>query len=167
MKRISIALAALPAFILSVSIPPTAEARYPDDFDGHYDDLQCAEDDCDCLEPDSNRFKVVSPSNLPNTGDTIVFTGAYDQVQGFFEAAGQTDGLPIVPPTALKVEKFMRYTPSSTNGAIATLNGREVVNAFREDVVRPSMDREAALANAPARTGDEFMLPKIVEGAES
>ena len=48
-----------------------------------------------------------------------------------------------------------------------TLNGREIVNAFREDVVRPSMDREDALANAPARTGDEFMLPKIVEGAES
>ena len=48
-----------------------------------------------------------------------------------------------------------------------TLNGREIVNAFREDVVRPSMDREEALANAPARTGDEFMLPKIVEGAES
>lgn len=48
-----------------------------------------------------------------------------------------------------------------------TLNGHDVVNAFREDVVRPSMDREAALANAPARAGNEFMLPKIVEGAES
>ena len=48
-----------------------------------------------------------------------------------------------------------------------TLNGREIVNAFREDVVRPSMDREEALANAPGRTGDEFLLPKIVEGAES
>lgn len=41
------------------------------------------------------------------------------------------------------------------------------VNAWREDVVSPSMDREAALANAPARLGDEFLLPKIVEGAES
>ena len=36
-----------------------------------------------------------------------------------------------------------------------------------QDVVRPSMDREEALANAPGRTGDEFLLPKIVEGAES
>ena len=26
---------------------------------------------------------------------------------------------------------------------------------------------ETALANAPARVGDEFLLPKIVEGAES
>ncbi|MGN0852310.1 MAG: Asp-tRNA(Asn)/Glu-tRNA(Gln) amidotransferase subunit GatC [Kiritimatiellia bacterium] len=47
------------------------------------------------------------------------------------------------------------------------MHGRALVNAFREDVVRPSLDRETALANAPARTGDEFMLPKIVEGAES
>ena len=112
--------------ILLAGIPLSTDARYADDFDGHYDDLHCAEDDCDCLEPDNNRFKVVSPSNLHNAGDTVVFTGAYDQVQEFFEAAGQTDGLPIVPPTPLKVEKFMRYTPCGTNGVIATLNGREV-----------------------------------------
>ena len=48
-----------------------------------------------------------------------------------------------------------------------TMHGRAIVNALRDDVVRPSLDREAALANAPVRTGDEFMLPKIVEGAES
>ena len=114
------------ALILAATVPVSAGARYADDFDGHYDDLNCAEDDCDCLEPDSNRFKVVSPSSLPNTGDTVVFTGAYDQVQAFFEAAGQTDGLPIVPPTSLKVEKFMRYTPCRADEVIATLNGREV-----------------------------------------
>ena len=50
-------------------------------------------------------------------------------------------------------------------GVPPTMHGREIVNAFREDEVRPSMEREDALANAPARTGDEFMLPKIVEGA--
>lgn len=47
------------------------------------------------------------------------------------------------------------------------MHGRRLVNAFREDVVRPSMDRETALKNAPKRVGDEFLLPKIVEGAES
>ena len=47
------------------------------------------------------------------------------------------------------------------------MDGKEIVNAFREDEVRPSMATETALANAPKRVGDEFLLPKIVEGAES
>ena len=53
------------------------------------------------------------------------------------------------------------------DGVEPMMHGRELVNAFREDVVRPGMSTEAALANAPKRVGDEFLLPKIVEGAES
>ena len=52
-------------------------------------------------------------------------------------------------------------------GVEPMMHGRPLVNAFREDVVRPSLDREIALANAPAKVGDEFLLPKIVDGAES
>lgn len=52
-------------------------------------------------------------------------------------------------------------------GVEPMMHGRPLVNAFREDVVRPSLDREIALANAPAKVGEEFLLPKIVEGAES
>ena len=47
------------------------------------------------------------------------------------------------------------------------MHGRTLVNAFREDVVGASLSAETALANAPARVADEFLLPKIVEGAES
>ena len=36
-------------------------------------------------------------------------------------------------------------------------------NAFREDVVLPSLDHEAALANAPDREGDYFKTPRILE----
>ena len=50
-------------------------------------------------------------------------------------------------------------------GVEPTMHGHGRVNAFREDVVTPSLDRESALANAPERTGDEFRLPKIVEDA--
>lgn len=53
------------------------------------------------------------------------------------------------------------------DGVEPMMHGRAIVNAFREDEVRPSMSREEALANAPRRVGDEFLLPKIVEGAES
>ena len=53
----------------------------------------------------------------------------------------------------------------NVEGVEPTMHGHGRVNAFREDVVTPSLDREAALANAPERTGDEFRLPKIVEDA--
>ncbi len=46
-------------------------------------------------------------------------------------------------------------------------HGHALVNAFRADVEHPSLETEVALANAPAKVGDEFLLPKIVEGAES
>ena len=52
-------------------------------------------------------------------------------------------------------------------GVEPMMHGQSLVNAFREDVVRESLPGEVALANAPKRVGDEFLLPKIVEGAES
>ena len=55
----------------------------------------------------------------------------------------------------------------NVDGIEPMMHGRKLVNAFREDVVRPSLDRELALANAPARTESDFKLPKIVEDAES
>ena len=65
------------------------------------------------------------------------------------------------------VKSVEKMSSVNVDGVPPTMHGREIVNAFREDEVRPSMDRELALANAPRRTDDEFYLPKIVEGAES
>ncbi|MFA7172138.1 MAG: Asp-tRNA(Asn)/Glu-tRNA(Gln) amidotransferase subunit GatC [Kiritimatiellia bacterium] len=48
-------------------------------------------------------------------------------------------------------------------GVQPTMHGQVSTNFFREDVVRPSLSRAEALANAPARTESEFKLPKIVE----
>lgn len=70
-----------------------------------------------------------------------------------------------------QLENIVKYVDkiSSVNvdGIEPMMHGRPLVNAFREDVVRESLPTETALANAPARVGDEFLLPKIVEGAES
>ena len=41
--------------------------------------------------------------------------------------------------------------------------GVDLCNSLRDDVEAPSMEREEALANAPARAGNEFLLPRIVE----
>ena len=38
----------------------------------------------------------------------------------------------------------------------------EMVNAFREDVVHVSMDREKALENCPEQNGEAFVVPRII-----
>jgi aspartyl-tRNA(Asn)/glutamyl-tRNA(Gln) amidotransferase subunit C len=39
----------------------------------------------------------------------------------------------------------------------------EVTNVLREDAVRESLPREAALANAPKTDGECFLVPPILE----
>ena len=70
-----------------------------------------------------------------------------------------------------QLEDIVKYVEKisevDVEGVEPMMHGRRLVNAFREDVVRPSLPAETALSNAPSRVGDEFLLPKIVEGAES
>lgn len=40
----------------------------------------------------------------------------------------------------------------------------ELSNVFRDDVVRPSLERSAALSNAPKTDGKFFLVPQILEG---
>ena len=42
-------------------------------------------------------------------------------------------------------------------------HGVEVRNVFREDVRGPSLPREAALANAPRRNAESFLVPAVLE----
>ena len=42
-------------------------------------------------------------------------------------------------------------------------HGVEVRNVFRDDVRGPSLPREAALANAPERNAESFLVPAVLE----
>lgn len=70
-----------------------------------------------------------------------------------------------------QLENIVKYVEKISSVDVAgiepMMHGRPLVNAFREDVVRASLPTEVALENAPSRVGNEFLLPKIVEGAES
>ncbi len=46
-----------------------------------------------------------------------------------------------------------------TSHALSTLK-----NVFRKDTVKPSLDVEGVLSNAPARDGDFFKVPQVIEG---
>ena len=49
-------------------------------------------------------------------------------------------------------------------GIEPTSHSIPMVNVFREDLVRPSLSREAALANAPEAREGCIVVPRIVEG---
>jgi aspartyl-tRNA(Asn)/glutamyl-tRNA(Gln) amidotransferase subunit C len=42
-------------------------------------------------------------------------------------------------------------------------HGVEVRNVFRDDVRGPSLSREAALANAPRRNAESFLVPAVLD----
>lgn len=50
-----------------------------------------------------------------------------------------------------------------TDGIIPTAHAVPVENAFREDVVRPSIGLKKALDNAPEAVDSCFRVPKIIE----
>lgn len=50
-----------------------------------------------------------------------------------------------------------------TSAVAPTAHAAEVPNPMRDDVVVPSLDPEAALANAPARSGTAVAVPKIID----
>ena len=49
------------------------------------------------------------------------------------------------------------------SGAEPLVHPAESSNVFREDVPRPSLPRTDVLKNAPEKTGDFFIVPKVVE----
>ena len=58
------------------------------------------------------------------------------------------------------VEKLNQY---DTAGVEPTSTVMGHMNVFREDIVRPSLSVEKALANAPQRESDGFAVPRILE----
>jgi aspartyl-tRNA(Asn)/glutamyl-tRNA(Gln) amidotransferase subunit C len=50
-----------------------------------------------------------------------------------------------------------------TEGVEPLAHGVEVRNVFRRDAVREPLDREAALANAPKRNEEFFLVPAVLD----
>ncbi len=69
------------------------------------------------------------------------FTGQLTKIVGFVEQLNELD----------------------TTGVEPLAHGVELRNVFREDKLGPALPREAALANAPARSDDSFLVPAVLE----
>jgi aspartyl-tRNA(Asn)/glutamyl-tRNA(Gln) amidotransferase subunit C len=50
-----------------------------------------------------------------------------------------------------------------TDGVEPTSHAVDIVNVMREDEIAPCLSQDAALANAPDRSGELFRVPRIIE----
>ena len=50
----------------------------------------------------------------------------------------------------------------NTDGVKPTTHALAISNAFRDDVVIPSLPQAEALANGPHQNGEAFVVPKII-----
>ena len=64
------------------------------------------------------------------------------------------------------LEQFAVLSELATEAIPPTARVIELENVLRDDVVRPSFDRETALAHAPERTDEHIVVPAVL-GDES
>ncbi len=66
-----------------------------------------------------------------------------------------------------QLEQILGYVKElsalNVDGVEPTAHAMPVNNVFRKDEVRPCLDREKAMANAPKERHGQFVVPKIVE----
>ena len=114
--------------------PLTARAAvlqddYEDEFEQQnktYDSLGILEDQYDLIEPANNKYPIISPSSQYDQYYPPLFKGTYEEVEKYFKENGMTDGMPIVPPTKIKAEKFLGYSSYDFNDVVASVNGKQV-----------------------------------------
>lgn len=65
-----------------------------------------------------------------------------------------------------QLDRILSYVETlnelDTDGVAPTTHALAVTNAFREDEVKPSLDREKSLANAPLQNGEAFVVPRVI-----
>jgi len=117
---------------MSVSLSANAAVLkdgYEDEYEAQgktYQSLGVLEDQYDLIEPENNRFPVISPSSKYDKSYPPLFIGTYGEVEEYFKENSMTDGLPVVPPTKIKAEKFIGYSSYGYNDVVATVNGKKV-----------------------------------------
>ena len=73
--------------------------------------------------------------------ETVLFQGQLDQVLHYVRQLGELDVTDVEP----------------------TAHAIPVYNVLRNDEVGVSLDRDRVMANAPAASGNEFRVPKIID----
>jgi len=68
---------------------------------------------------------------------------------------------------SVQIEEILRFIQKlnelDTTGVEPMVHSLHLNNVFRSDVVRPSLQRQAALQNAQARSEDSYKVPAILD----
>lgn len=68
---------------------------------------------------------------------------------------------------AIELKSILNYVDKlkevDINGIEPTLHVVEIKNAFREDIIKPSLDRKRTLMNASEKKNGCFSVPRVVE----
>ena len=67
-----------------------------------------------------------------------------------------TEQLDMILSYVAKLEEL------DTEGIDPTTHAFSITNAFREDIVEPSLEQDKALANGPDHNDDSFIVPRVI-----
>lgn len=71
------------------------------------------------------------------------------------------------PEVLAQLDKFLTYVDNlqqvDTSNVEPTTYALPMQNVFRADEVKPSLDREPALSNAPLKEDGYFKVPRVLE----
>ena len=73
---------------------------------------------------------------------------------------------PEVEEMAKQLDEILSYVTKlnelDTQGVRPTTHAISIVNAFREDEVKPSLEHDKALANGPEQNGESYVVPRVI-----
>ena len=73
---------------------------------------------------------------------------------------------PEVEEMAIELDEILTYVAKlnelDTQGVSPTTHAISIVNAFREDEVKPSLEHDKALANGPDQNGESYVVPRVI-----
>ncbi len=92
----------------------------------------------------------ISPEEVKRVADLARLEMTSEEVESMTQ---QLDGI---------LSYVAKLNELDTEGVQPTTHAISIVNVFREDQVKPSLDREDVLANAPQQDGESFVVPKVI-----
>ncbi|MBE9519543.1 MAG: Asp-tRNA(Asn)/Glu-tRNA(Gln) amidotransferase subunit GatC [Proteobacteria bacterium] len=92
----------------------------------------------------------ISPEEVKHVADLARLEMTPEEVESMTQ---QLDGI---------LSYVAKLNELDTEGVQPTTHAISIVNVFREDQVKPSLDREDVLANAPQQDNESFVVPKVI-----